>query len=479
VTAVTLWAALAAGLAAALVLADGLGANLLIVAVPAAVAAWAAARRARRGPRPWTLVWAVTGLALLVVPALRDAGWPVFLAVAGAFAMGALALTGGRSWAAVLFAPLGLCGAVGSGVAWAIRGIKERAAGASGRLAPVLRGTGVAVLLLVVFGALFAGADAAFADLLGNLVPDLDSPADGPLRLVTFALGVVGALAAARTAAAPVPWDRTRVPAGRPRGRTEWALPLAVLTVLFAAFNAVQLAVLFGGYDAVLAKTGLTYSEYARQGFWQLLVVTLLFLVVVIVAVRTAPRSGPRDRLLVRGVLGVLCALALVVVASAVRRMDMYVDAYGLTRLRISVFAMEFWLGLVIVLVMAAGVWGARWLPRAVALSAAAGVLAFGLMSPDAVIAEHNVQRYTTHGKLDQRYLEGLSVDAVPALDRLAEPLRSCLLAEYAGELDDSTPWYATSWTEREARRILADRPVELDPSSCRTSSRWEDDYYE
>ncbi|MER5480328.1 DUF4173 domain-containing protein [Streptomyces sp. NPDC002734] len=478
-TTVTLWAALAAGLVAALVLAEGLGVNLLLAAVPAAVAAWAAARRAKRGPRPWTVVWAVAGLALLVVPALRDAGWPVFLAVAGAFAMGALALNGGRSWAAVLLAPLGLCGATVPGFAWAARGLRERAAGTSGKLGPVLRGTGVAVLLLIVFGALFAGADAAFADLLGNLVPDLEEPADGPLRLVTFAVGVVGALAAARTAAAPVPWDRTRIPAGRPRGRTEWALPLIVLTVLFAAFNAVQLAVLFGGYDAVLDKTGLTYSEYARQGFWQLLIVTLLFLVVVIVAARTAPRSGPRDRVLVRGVLGVLCALALVVVASAVRRMDMYVDAYGLTRLRISVLAMEFWLGLVIVLVMAAGVWGARWLPRAVAVSAAAGVLAFGLMSPDALIAEHNVTRYTANGKIDRMYLEDLSVDAVPALDRLEEPLRSCLLAEYADELDEDTPWYATSWSEREARRILADRPADRDLQSCDVGSRWEDDLYE
>ncbi|MDH6224581.1 hypothetical protein M2169_001551 [Streptomyces sp. MJP52] len=476
---VTLWAALAAGLIAGLVLADGLGINLLLAALPAAAAAWGAARRAGRGVRPWTVVWAAAGLALLTVPALRDAGWPVFLALAGAFALGALALNGGRSWTAVLLAPLGLCAAAVGGVVWGLRGVKARAAGTSGRLGPVLRGTGAAVVLLVVFGALFAGADAAFADLLGNLVPELEGPADGPLRLVTFVLGAVGALAAARTAAAPIPWDRTRIPAGRPRGRTEWTLPLVVLTGLFAAFNAVQLAVLFGGYDAVLRKTGLTYSEYARQGFWQLLVVTVLFLVVVVVAARTAPRSGPRDRALVRGVLGVLCALALVVVASAVRRMDMYVDAYGLTRLRISVFAMEFWLGLVIVLVMAAGVWGARWLPRAVAASAAVGVLAFGLMSPDAVIAEHNVQRYTADGKLDRMYLEGLSVDAVPALDRLEEPLRSCLLAEYTDELDDDTPWYATSWSEQEARRILDERPVEPDPSACRTGDRWEDDLYE
>jgi hypothetical protein len=170
--------------------------------------------------------------------------------------------------------------------------------------------------------------------------------------------------------------------------------------------------------------------------------------------------------------------LALVVVASAVRRMDMYVDAYGLTRLRLSVLAVEFWLGLVIVLVMAAGVWGARRLPRAVALSAAAGVLAFGLMSPDAVIAEHNVARYEADHKLDQSYLRDLSVDAVPALDRLQEPMRSCVLAGYAAQLDEDTPWYATSLSEYRARRVLEERAVDPSPSACAGRDLWEDDLY-
>lgn len=257
------------------------------------------------------------------------------------------------------------------------------------------------------------------------------------------------------------------MPPGRERGRLEWALPLIVLVVLFAAFNAVQLAVLFGGYDTVLEKTDQSYAEYARQGFWQLLLVTLLTLLVIVFALRWAPRDGARDWTLVRAVLGTLCVLTLVVVASAVRRMDMYVEAYGLTRLRISVVAVELWLGLVIVLIMAAGVWGARWLPRAVMASAAAGVLAFGLVSPDGLVAERNVERYEAtskkdgEGKFDVDYARGLSADAVPALDKLEEPLRSCALEPIARELKkENKPWYATSWGEVRARDILEDRPL-------------------
>ncbi|MEU9704137.1 DUF4173 domain-containing protein [Streptomyces sp. NPDC047981] len=467
VTAATLCAVLATAVLSALLLGEGIGLNLMIVAAPAVLAAAFAARAAGRRLRPWTLVWAIGGGALLAVPALRDAGWPTFLAIVTALGVTALALHGGRGWPSVLLAPLGLFDSLGSGTGWIWRGVRDRAEGSRGRWGPVVRTVGAAVALLVVFGALFAGADAAFADLLGSLMPDI-SLEQAPWRLSLFLLGLFGAVALARTAAAPLRWDRLTIRPGRARARLEWALPLIVLNLLFAAFNAVQLAVLFGGYDKVLEETDLTYSEYARQGFWQLLMATLLTLVVIGLALRWAPRADARDRTLVRAVLGTLCVLTLVVVASALRRMDLYVDAYGLTRLRISVTAMEIWLGLVILLIMAAGIFGARLLPRAVAVSAAAGVLAFGLASPDALVAERNVERFSSSEKIDISYLAGLSADAVPALDRLPEPQRSCALLDIEARLrDDDGGWYATSWSEARARTLLAERGIERTPAEC------------
>ncbi|MFI0878599.1 DUF4173 domain-containing protein [Streptomyces sp. CS149] len=464
-----LWSVLATAVLSALFLGDGLGVNLLIVAVPAALAAFFAARSAGRRLRPWTATWAVGGLALLAVPALRDAGWPTFLAVVSAFALGSLALHGSRSWLGVLIGSLGLFDAIVPGIIWGVRGVRARADGSRARWGAALRTTAVAVVLLVVFGTLFASADAAFADLLGGLMPDA-SFAEGPWRIFLFALGLAGALAAAYTAAAPVRWDGITVSPGKPRGRIEWALPLIVLNLLFAAFIALQLVVLLGGYEKVRVETGLDHAEYARQGFWQLLWATLLTLLVIALALRWAPRGGSRDRTLVRAVLGTLCVLTLVVVASALRRMDLYVDEYGLTRLRISVAAMELWLGVVLVLILAAGVFGARFLPRAIAVSAAAGVLAFGLLSPDGLIAEQNVQRFEARESagIDIDYVKDLSADAVPALDRLPEPERSCALRIVQREvLRGDTPWYATSWGEARAKEILEKRPVQGDGRDC------------
>ncbi|MCX5611792.1 MULTISPECIES: DUF4173 domain-containing protein [unclassified Streptomyces] len=459
--AVTLVATLIAGLSAALLLGDGMGPGLLLAVVPAVVAAYAAARAARRTARPWTLVWAIGCLALLAVPALRDSAWPSTLAILSAILLGALALHGSRTWPGVLLSPIGFFEAAVSGLGWAWAGLRSRGGVRKDRWLPVAKAVAVAVVLLLVFGTLFASADAAFADLLSGLTPDI-SIEDGPIRIVLFLFGAFLALAAARAAAAPLRWDRIKVAPGKPRSRVEWALPLVVLNLLFAGFNAVQLAVLFGGYDKVLKSTGLTYAEYARQGFWQLLWATLFTLAVIALALRWAPRSGAADRRFVRTVLGVLCALTLVVVASALRRMDLYVDAYGLTILRVSVAAMELWLGLVLVLIMAAGVFGARWLPRAVAGSAAAAVLAFGLLSPDGMVAERNVARFEADGKIDLAYFQSLSADAVPALDRLPEPQRSCALRGIDEEISRAgdVPWYAMSMGEHRARQILHERPV-------------------
>ncbi|MFJ3185482.1 DUF4153 domain-containing protein [Streptomyces halstedii] len=472
ITAATLCSALAAGLLSALLLGDGLGLNLLFVAVAAALAAYFAARAAGRRLRPWTAVWAVGGLALLAVPALRDAGWPSFLALVSALALGSLALHGSRGWPGVLFGSWGLCTSVSRGVRWGWRGIRDRADDSRGRVRTATRTTGVAVALLVVFGALFASADPAFADLLSGLTPDL-SIGDSPWRAMLFVLGLFGALAAAHTAAAPVRWDGITVRPGPARKRAEWAVPLIVLNLLFALFVGFQLVVLLGGYDKVLEETGLTRSAYARQGFWQLLWATVLTLAVIALARRWAPRGGRHDRTLVRSVLGALCVLTLVVVASALRRMDLYVEAFGLTRLRISVAAVELWLGVVLVLILVAGVFGARLLPRAVAVSAAAGVLAFGLLSPDGLIAEQNVHRYQERKAIDIDYLRELSADAVPALDTLPEPLRSCALERIQRTLATSdAPWYATSWGEARARDILAANPAQLRGTECYSPGR-------
>lgn len=61
--------------------------------------------------------------------------------------------------------------------------------------------------------------------------------------------------------------------------------------------------------------------------------------------------------------------------------------------------------------------------------------MALTVLDPVGFIAEHDVTRFAETGQIDTEYLSGLSADAVPALARLPEPLRSCALVPTEYEL--------------------------------------------
>ena len=402
----------------------GLGAALVGLAV------WAAAAPAlvrRRNVND--LVTAGLSITLLAVVAVRDAGWVVALCALVAAWTGVVAVTSSRSAPAVVLAPLTWAAGSVRALPWVAKGLETLAGSRRGQLLVALRSIGITVGLLLVFGLLFASADRVFASLMPRIQADLL-----PGQVVVGALVAVVAAALAHLAIAPPSWSDARLAPRTAARRGEWLLPVLALDVLVLLFVTVQVGALLGGHRHVLETAGLTYAQYAREGFAQLVVVTALTLVVVAVAARRAPRQTPTDMLVSRLALGALCLGTLGVVASALRRMDLYVDAFGLTRLRVFVTVTEIALAAVFVLLLVAGIrWRGGWLPRAALQVVGVAMLGLALVNPDAQIVRHNTTAdlATT---LDVGYLAGLSADAVPAFAQIdGEPaLRRCLLGSAA-----------------------------------------------
>jgi len=409
------------GLLATVVLPDrpmGVAAFLVVLAVVAVLAS--AARRT-----PYRIACGVLVLLLGSMVVLRAAEWLSALSLLAAAGVLAVALTEARTVTGLLASGAAVPLAGIRGLPWLGRSLTPREG--ARQVAPLLRTAAVSLLLLVVFGALFGSADALVGRWLGALVPDLTwSTFVGRTTLAVLVAGPT--LAGAYAALNPLRVERLALPEGRPVERAfEWLVPVGLVTALSAVFVAAQAAALFGGHAYLRRSTGLTYASYVHQGFGQLTVATVLTLGVVAAAVRKAGRASARDRLLLRALLGLLCLLTLVVVASALHRLDLYQQAYGYTRLRLLAAVVEGWLGLVVLLVMAAGLrLSGTWVPRAAALSAAGAVLLLGWANPDARIAEHDVARFQQTGKVDWAYLSGLSADAVPALAGLPAQVRHC-----------------------------------------------------
>jgi len=118
-----------------------------------------------------------------------------------------------------------------------------------------------------------------------------------------------------------------------------------------------------------------------------------------------------------RVLAGVLVALLFVVMVSAVQRMRLYQAAYGLTELRLYTTAFMGWLGIVLAWFAATVLRGqAGRFPRGAVMSGFAVVAALNVLNPDALIARTNLDRAGRTGKLDARYLAGLSADAAPTI---------------------------------------------------------------
>ncbi|MFU8873312.1 DUF4153 domain-containing protein [Micromonospora sp. SL4-19] len=410
------------------------------------------------------LAWAVATVALVGVGTVRAAGWLFALCLLAAVGTASLAVAGGRTPLGLLTAGVLPPIAGVRALPWAVRGLprpRTRPDGPS--VGRSLVSLGVTAVLLLLFGLLFSSADAVFAGLVADALPDVSTVGVSGWLLRLLLVGAV-LLGGAYLLAAPPDLELRTGPARAVR-RLEWVLPLALLDVLFAAFVLVQLTVLFGGSDHVLGTAGLTYAEYARGGFWQLLAVSALTLLVIAGAMRWAPRGTGADRALIRVLIGGLTVLSLVVVASALYRMRVYTDAYGVTRLRLVVATVELWLGLLFVLVGVATVrLRGAWLPRLVLGAGVVALLGLAVVNPDRLIADRNVDRWQRIDRLDVEYLSRLSADAVPALDRLPEPMRSCALREIAAQLPEDG-WRAANVGRAQARAVLG--RVEADATGC------------
>jgi hypothetical protein len=270
----------------------------------------------------------------------------------------------------------------------------------------------LAAPLVVVLGALLAGAEPVFGSLLRSVL-DLPHVVSHLLLIGWFGWITAGYL----RALAVRPEERWRPGRGPGLGEVEALTLLGALAVLFIAFLAVEARTLVGGAELVQSATGLTYASYARRGFLELVVaagITLATLVALDWA--RAGASNAADRR-VRGVAWTLLVLLGLLIASAFARLALYVSYYGLSATRAYAAMAIAWVA------VAAGWFGVTVLRgrrgRFVFGAMAAAILwlaAADLGNVEALVVRFNVARAQAGRSFDGEYLGALSADAVPAV---------------------------------------------------------------
>ncbi len=459
----------------------GIGVTLWIAVSVGAALAWTRAAHPNRVPA----LAAIFGTALFfaVCIAWRDAerlkGWNVLAVLVtltlGVLQMRELRLRTGRVLDYVAGTAAGAVSTVAGAVILGADALRETN-GPQTRTTRVLKGVIVGLVisvpLLLLFGALLVSADPMFERLIRRLF-------DWDFEQIVSHLMLVGFLswtAAGYLHVAIISDQRVlelRIPDRRPGlGILEIGIPVGSLTVLFLAFVIIQVRYLFGGEELIRSVVGLTYAEYARRGFFELIAVSGLVLPLLLVAQWALDHREPTAVRIFRWMAVSQLVLVGMIMVSAVQRLQLYYDAYGLTESRFYAAAVLAWIALGLIWFSLTALRGHR--ERFVFGVVAGGLLVVGslnLMNPDAVIARANLERGAAGKVLDLDYLNRLSADATPTLmSSLPKLTRNdgCVVAkELAEERENRRDGSWRSWSLGRSRADAATAGIGSVLRSC------------
>ena len=352
--------------------------------------------------------------------------------------------------------------------------------GRASKIWPVVRGILIALPIVAIFAALLSSADLVFGQQLEHFIElfRLEKLPEYIFRLAYILVGAY-ALAGVFLHAASQSSDEKLIGEDKPvvpafLGFTEAAIVLGSVAVLFLAFVIVQFQYFFGG-QANIQIDGYTYSEYARRGFGELIVVAFFSLILILSAGSVTRRVTKIQRRVFSG-LGIgIVALVLVMLVSAFQRLVLYETAYGFSRLRTYTHVFIFWLALLLVAVAVLEILRRERIFALAALVASLGfALSLGIMNVDGFIVRQNVDRAVQGETFDASYLTGLSADAVPALaaayqtQTLPASVKEGVgasLACYAADQSRDTrtlPWQSFHLSRAKATRLLTSLESDL-----------------
>ena len=332
----------------------------------------------------------------------------------------------------------------------------------SERARSVVRGVAITVPVLIAFTLLLAGADPVFANLRDTIQRILESWDFLPRTIFFVALLVctLGAFGFAANANSPNRTPKIEVSQRRWLGATERMILIGSVAALLWIFLAVQLSYLFGNAPRVTGS-GMTFSEYAQRGFAELTVVASATVFIILFCERFGEITQSRN--LLRAITIALIVAVLFLLASAFRRVLLYEGAYGFTTARL--YAQVYMIVVAVTLLWLAfelkGELNSARLFRAAGFSATIAFIVLIYWNHEAWIANRNLDRVATTGKLDVSYLtRDLSENAVPVLvERLPQlelPFRTDLRDRLFQRYAQSNRLAESHWFEYNVRRHAA-----------------------
>ena len=314
---------------------------------------------------------------------------------------------------------------LGGGVG-AMRDVATAHAGSEGahrgRTRALVLGSVLAVPPLFIVTSLLASSDIVFDSVLARAASSLSFTGIGHLFTATLiAWATAGWMRGAVGSPVTIQTPEVRSPGLQ---FLSVAIPLGGLTLLLLVYLGTQARVLFGGEAFLRATAGLTVANYARTGFFQMIVASGIVLATLFAAQWALSDEDETGHLRYRLLGRVLLVLVSTLLVSAVVRIWLYVREFGLSVDRSFAIAG-------VVLVMAALIAFAltalrgrsvQFIPAMLGI-VIAWVALLNVVNVEAIVVNVNTTRAARGLPFDAKFHGELSADAVPALQRTAARL--------------------------------------------------------
>lgn len=342
----------------------------------------------------------------------------------------------------------------------AARGLEESK---SATIRKVLIGVAISFPLLFVIVNLLVSADQQFGNLIGTfprwlLGLKIEEEVLRTIAITIYTLAIFGLFQVLKT--------KQQLPAETPKQKEKMAWDSVISLTVLTLLNIVYLLFVFVQFQYFFSETlkeGYTYAEFARRGFFELLFVTMLNLLIISTIVSFVDKASKFTTLAIRALLSLLVIFSGVMLYSAFIRLFMYEEAYGFTFAR--VLAHSFMVFLLVILCYSfMRIWMERLsLVRFYIISAIIFYTLVNTVQLDTFVVERNIERYSETGKIDIYYLNSLSYEGVEGLVELYKlnpdhPGLSDLLLQRRQEfLDSEESWNMINMSRRSAEKAIMD----------------------
>lgn len=201
------------------------------------------------------------------------------------------------------------------------------------------------------------------------------------------------------------------------------AVALLPIVAVYIIFFVSQWDYYVSGFSGTLPEGVYNYAEYARDGFFELCCVSAINLVILIAVGFLLKRDRYAETLLLKCVNLVFSAMTLVLIGTALSKMALYIDVYGLTEKRV----LSSWLMILLALLFIAIII-AQFVPKMKLITVSVIIVCIAsavltLADYRTIIANYNVDKYISGDIKEVRMsdLMALGDSAVPATVRLLE----------------------------------------------------------